>query len=725
MYVRVRQLGSADTQTFHINCRSINETIDELREKVAQKWMCDTIALVRLFFDGKELDNGYTLYEYNIKLNNVIHVLVRLQDLQLNYDTKKVDNTDDTGVTNQTESNLSDEENHNNYDISLESDDYYRVGEHVDALDSDTGAWFEATISKILSNSSTLEHRYCVNFYRQSLGTNIYLKLSYIRPQASVIISFDELRAGQRVLANFNADSPEERGYWYECRVEKKLTKPKRKLFSTIYVSDIVLKHQLIRYVNEIYQIESTVRIIERSPELENLIQCGTKTKRNTAPDCADCMDNQMTTCKKCSCNRCGLKTEPEKQIICDECNAIYHIWCLKKPLTVIPDEDWYCDDCVNTDLNKLLTIQTNQLEKRKKGLNRVGVKEWGRGMACVGRTQVCETVPKGHFGPIPGIEVGMWWRFRFQASEAGLHTPLVAGIHGKENSGAYSIVFSCSYDEDIDLGNEFYYTASGGKDKTVNKCRVGGPQTKDQELKRCNKALALNCYAPFNGTTGANAGTDWQLGQPVRVLRSGNGRNAAKKSLYLPKVGVRYDGIYKVVKYWSQTGESGFLVWRYLLRRDDPTPSPWTNDGKNRCKRLGLTIIYPDGWSKETAAKRSYKMDEKAFPNKKHKLLSFSIPKNILNLIKCDKINKTLWQTVITHVKDGKQKFIETLELNFKCVCCLDVVREPVTTQCKHNICKSCLEQSFNSGVKRCPICRTDLKNLKRLCINQELNQI
>lgn len=55
MYVRVRLLLGSDTQTHHINCRSINETMDELRDKVARKWKCDNASVVRLFFDGKEV----------------------------------------------------------------------------------------------------------------------------------------------------------------------------------------------------------------------------------------------------------------------------------------------------------------------------------------------------------------------------------------------------------------------------------------------------------------------------------------------------------------------------------------------------------------------------------------------------------------------------------------------------------------------------------------------
>lgn len=46
-----------------------------------------------------------------------------------------------------------------------------------------------------------------------------------------------------------------------------------------------------------------------------------------------------------------------------------------------------------------------------------------------------------------------------------------------------------------------------------------------------------------------------------------------------------------KVVKYWPEKGKSGFLVWRYLLKRDDDEPAPWTRDGKERIKKLGLIM--------------------------------------------------------------------------------------------------------------------------------------
>lgn len=45
------------------------------------------------------------------------------------------------------------------------------------------------------------------------------------------------------------------------------------------------------------------------------------------------------------------------------------------------------------------------------------------------------------------------------------------------------------------------------------------------------------------------------------------------------------------MVKYWPEIGKCGFLVWRYLLRRDDVEPAPWTSEGMERSKKLGLSV--------------------------------------------------------------------------------------------------------------------------------------
>ena len=110
-----------------------------------------------------------------------------------------------------------------------------------------------------------------------------------------------------------------------------------------------------------------------------------------------------------------------------------------------------------------------------------------------------------------------------------------------------------------------FFYTGSGGRDLSGNK-RVS-VQSSDQTLTRSNKAIAINCYAEFNDKEGADAGKNWKKGLPIRVCRSEKFR---KHSDFAPVKGIRYDGIYKVVKYWPHEGKSGHIVWRYEFKRDD-----------------------------------------------------------------------------------------------------------------------------------------------------------
>jgi len=56
--------------------------------------------------------------------------------------------------------------------------------------------------------------------------------------------------------------------------------------------------------------------------------------------DCDHCGDNPNRRCKHCSCSICGEKREPDKQLMCDECDAAYHIYCLRPPLAEIPEVD-------------------------------------------------------------------------------------------------------------------------------------------------------------------------------------------------------------------------------------------------------------------------------------------------------------------------------------------------------------------------------------------------
>ncbi|KAF9128393.1 ubiquitin-like with PHD and RING finger domains 2 [Mortierella sp. 14UC] len=165
--------------------------------------------------------------------------------------------------------------------------------------------------------------------------------------------------------------------------------------------------------------------------------------------------------------------------------------------------------------------------------------------------------------GPIPGIPVGTTWAKRIDISYAGVHRPTMAGISGQAEVGAESVAISGGYADDDDMGFEFTYTGAGGNQ--------GGKQTRDQELTRANHGLAMTCDCPIDTVKGGEA-KDWRKSRPIRVIRGAHLMN-----IYAPRAGYRYDGVYKVVKYWPETGKAGFRIWRYLMRRDDPEPAPWT----------------------------------------------------------------------------------------------------------------------------------------------------
>lgn len=77
----------------------------------------------------------------------------------------------------------------------------------------------------------------------------------------------------------------------------------------------------------------------------------------------------------------------------------------------------------------------------------------------------------------------------------------------------------------------------------------------------------------------------------------------------------------FKLVKYWPEKGQSGFLVWRYLYKRDDPSPAPWTKAGKKRSRELGLVMQYPEGYEEKK------KEEEENGKNGKRKSSAKGIP--------------------------------------------------------------------------------------------------
>lgn len=141
-------------------------------------------------------------------------------------------------------------------------------------------------------------------------------------------------------------------------------------------------------------------------------------------------------------------------------------------------------------------------------------------------------------FGHIPGYPPGSTFESRRELAEAGVHRPLQAGICGRANEGAESIVLSGGYVDDEDRGDVIVYTGAGGRDPAT------GRQVAHQQLNRHNLALANSL----------------RHGLPVRVIRR------------TERGGYRYDGLYRVERYWQDVGQDGYRIWRFRLE-------PWAEE--------------------------------------------------------------------------------------------------------------------------------------------------
>lgn len=143
---------------------------------------------------------------------------------------------------------------------------------------------------------------------------------------------------------------------------------------------------------------------------------------------------------------------------------------------------------------------------------------------------------------------------------------------------------------------------------------------------------------------------------------------------LFSPNV-FRYDGLYKVVKYFPQKGKSGFSVWRYCLRRDDPAPAPWTKEGQERIAALGLVLICPEGYEpdgekdKEKDKKTRKAIDalpeddgvfDEERPKKKPKREAYKLEDKLVELIEQDVLNTKVWEECRAVLSDGKTAFLK-----------------------------------------------------------------
>lgn len=145
-------------------------------------------------------------------------------------------------------------------------------------------------------------------------------------------------------------------------------------------------------------------------------------------------------------------------------------------------------------------------------------------------------------FGEIEGVNEGDEFIDRKKLRAAGIHLALVAGIDGNRADGCSSIVLNGGYVDDEDSGNEIIYTGHGGNDPSSKR------QIKDQSWNDGGNAALI---------------VSEMHGLPVRVTRG-----YKHKSIYSPKIGYKYCGLYMVVEHFPAQGKDGFGICRFRLQK-------------------------------------------------------------------------------------------------------------------------------------------------------------
>ncbi|KAF9001309.1 PUA-like domain-containing protein [Cyathus striatus] len=145
--------------------------------------------------------------------------------------------------------------------------------------------------------------------------------------------------------------------------------------------------------------------------------------------------------------------------------------------------------------------------------------------------------------GQIDGHPPGTKYVSRKECSIAGVHTNTKSNVSGNANLGAFSIVVSSGYADNVDDGNTLVYTGTGGRSCVGSKVKLNDQTSRDLG----NAALKKSA----------------ETQRPVRVIRGPN-----QESVYAPSDGYRYDGLYVVKKAEIAIGQSGYQICRFELSK-------------------------------------------------------------------------------------------------------------------------------------------------------------
>ena len=82
------------------------------------------------------------------------------------------------------------------------------------------------------------------------------MKYEEIRPRAKTVLAFVDLDLGMDVLVNYNMETPEEQGWWYEAKITGwKCTSSNKSLICSILAKDSVPDCKIV-FIDEVMALE-------------------------------------------------------------------------------------------------------------------------------------------------------------------------------------------------------------------------------------------------------------------------------------------------------------------------------------------------------------------------------------------------------------------------------------------------------------------------------------
>lgn len=296
----------------------------------------------KLFYSGKLLEDKTPIYKYNIKDGHVVQLIEASDPIPESKVEKVKKSKNSRGVS----------------EISLSM--YYNLGDFIEYQEPD-GSWVEGEITEIFqegnnenTDDNTVNEPICIYKVVHKVDENTIekeLKLEEFRPRSIFNFDLTKLKIRQTLHLNYNIEQPQAWGKWYDFYIDEIKNRKNFSVTGHLLLCNGKKKDnitvQLLSQENSIFSIRNHVKISERDKNFD----VGAK-----PIFCDNCQRNKSLKCRSCGCSICGGRNDPDKTIVCDECQWCFHIYCLKPPLKTIPEEDdWYCSECKNE--NELVKI--------------------------------------------------------------------------------------------------------------------------------------------------------------------------------------------------------------------------------------------------------------------------------------------------------------------------------------------------------------------------------